>query len=109
MCVTIYGTTSDFRKAMRNPNDPNRVHATCRRLTGCLQKSHWYGAFYWAGCAAFRDDEPFEQYRRRFLVEMTGSSDGPFPEAYRKLWDLAVRRVVAIREEARRLKSSVLW
>jgi len=135
MC-TIYFSKRDYREDMRSPNSAARSHAICRRLLGvpaawnrpvdypqkpahprqAATLSAWYGAHYWAACAATSvkesAEEALEWYARSFAIEISGG-DGPDPyvlkDPYRALWALAVRRVWAIRDEALALASSVLW
>jgi hypothetical protein len=138
MC-TIYFTKRDFRDAMRNPRTAERAHAICRRLLGipacwdgrdirypalpyyskypkCNTLSLWYGAHYWAACAATNLRESVRdalRWNRRCFAREISGGDGPQPERlhgrWRRLWRLAVRRVWALRAEALVLDTSVRW
>lgn len=101
---------------MRDPYNPARCHAVCRRLVATsTQLTPWYGAHYWAACAQlsspdFDRSELYKRYRRNFMREITGGNDGwPSPKKYLSLWRLAWRRVSAIAVEAESIPSSILW
>lgn len=112
MCMTIYGSKRDFRADMQSPYSPARAHAMCRRLVATAnQMSLWYGAHYWAACAATSQDnwlgDSLVRHRDRFYREACG--EGEPTKAAQKLWDIAMRRVFNLRGEALQLKTSVLW
>ena len=113
MCTTIYGSIRDYRADMRNPYGPSRAHAICRHLIATAkQGTLWYGAHYWAACAATSHDgylgNGLIQYRDRFFREATGGDREP-TKGERALWDLAITRVMNLRSQAMALKTSVLW
>lgn len=113
MCTVIYGSKKDYRNDMQNRYSSTRAHAICRRLIATSkQMSVWYGAHYWAACAATSHEQwlgdSIVRYRDRFFREATGGDSKP-TRAHEALWDLAVRRVFNIRSEALALKTSVLW
>ena len=137
MCV-IYFDKQTYRKDMRSPNSSARAHAICRRLVGvpsswdgrdihypgayhgrgrnCNSLSHWYGAHYYAACAAtsLRESkiDALRFWRRAFAREISGG-EGKNPErlvgGWKALWRLAARRVWQLREDAAALDTSVRW
>ena len=137
--TTIYFSRRDYRDDMRDPKSSARAHAICRRLLGvpaCWDGrdvrypdkwrsekypptntlSVWYGAHYYAACAAtsLRESvgDALRFWRRAFAREIS-SGEGKHPERltgrYKSLWRLAIRRVWAIRQEAMALPHSALW
>ena len=114
MCTTIYGSIRDYRLDMQCPYKPARAHAICRHLIATAsQNTLWYGAHYWAACVATSRDEwlgdSLVRWRDRFFREATGREDCEPTRAMRKLWDMALQRVMNLRPEAMALKTSVLW
>jgi hypothetical protein len=113
---------SGFRADMRDPYSPARVHAICRRLTGCSQDSKWYGAHYRAACALLVNpataSDPrrdglatrLERWAGSFACEVSGEFDFEgLGAGYRALWRLAVNRVSLLLREAEALPTSVMW
>ena len=110
--VTVYFSKEDYREDMRRPYAAHRAHAVCRRLTATAsQDSQWYAAHYWAACLLL-SDFPSEHDQRFYTNELTAGCYGNRPRSTdfcNRLWDLAIRRVESILQEARDLKTSVLW
>lgn len=111
--TTIYFSNKDFRADMQRKTSSTRCHAVCRHILGtATQESHWYGAHYFAACALLSEQPIRDQlrlWRQSFKFEITHEHSGRLPRQYRKLWRLAVRRVLAVRSEAMELATSVLW
>ena len=139
--MTIYFTKQDWRAAMRSPISSERAHAICRRLLGVpacwdgrdvrypapyyrstkYRKSNtlsaWFGAHYYAACAATSVRESTREalrfWRKTFAREVSSGEGGPKAEklqgVWRSLWRLAVRRVWAVRDEALKLDTSLRW
>jgi len=116
--TVIYFDRRDQRAAMRDPWNPERHHAICRRLLGVARQypSPFYGAHYYACCALMtdpdlghRESEQLAYWKRSFAREMNGCDSDVVPTRFRGLWELAVRRVRAIRDEAVALGSSMEW
>lgn len=97
----------------RNPLASERAHAVCRRLAATAdQRSHWYGAHYWAACALIAhgsgkgkrlepiDRERIARYRDTYSRELCGCNEAEPLPAYLKAYDAAVRRVLGVRREA---------
>ncbi len=111
MCV-VYGSVRDFRVAMRDPFNSSRAHAICRKLIATAkQDSVWYGVHYWAACVATSHGEwlgnRLVAYEDRWYVE-SDSKKVPRTTA-QKMWKLAIRRAMNLRDEALKLKTSVAW
>lgn len=117
--MTIYMSKRDFRQSMRNPYSAERAHAICRRLVATSKQwpSLWYAAHYWAACAATCNgawgetiEECLAQYANNFAYECIKEHNANIlPNKYKSLWSLAVRRVLAIRDEALALSNSLTW
>lgn len=114
MSTVIYGSKRDYRNDMQNPFSPSRSHAICRKLTATAkQDSKWYGAHYWAACAATSHDEwlgdSLIRHRDRWLYEAMNGAKRMSRETAMKVWDIAIRRVMNLRKAALELKTSMAW
>jgi len=113
--TTIYMSGSDFRNEMQRPDGAPRCHAICRRLLGTAKcyPSAWYGAHYYVACALtdrFRTEaEGLEFWKRSMAREVSQACDDVLPAKYEGLWQLAVRRVREVLDEAKSLPTSVMW
>lgn len=124
--ATIYFSKREFRNDMQQYWSTSRVHAVCRKLVATVDPprgekrphgrslSAWYGAHYWAACWELRSPNNWsyteEEAKRRFIVELIGG-DGcrNRPKWADSLWSLALKRVREVAEEAKALKTSLLW
>lgn len=114
--VIHYGAARGGIEARRwhREDDAFRAHAIARRCTGIISVQHslLYGVHYWAALALIpgrhdgrTDAERIDRWRQSFVIE----AENKFNRAHEAVWQMALRHVRSVVDEAMALPTCIVW